>query len=100
MKLVTPIGAPLAAVVVLCEATAGASPPTPATYGPPRVWGGTEIRSLDPAPPAGAASVVAADCAADLVHSGPLLRALPVAAHALGRARPRVGEAADPRASQ
>jgi hypothetical protein len=48
-KFVRRIGAVLSAVVVAGGASAGASPLAPATYGPARPWGGTEIRSLDPA---------------------------------------------------
>jgi len=43
------IGTLACAVVLAGGATAGASPLQPRTYGPARAWGGTEIRSLDPA---------------------------------------------------
>jgi L,D-transpeptidase catalytic domain len=57
MKFVIRTGALLAAVVGASGATAGGSPSAPATYGPLRVWGGTEIQSLDPARLTGPASV-------------------------------------------
>ena len=48
MKVVTRIGALLTAVGALCGA-ADAARLAPAAHGPRRAWGGTEIRSLDPA---------------------------------------------------
>jgi hypothetical protein len=50
------IGALVCAVLSAGGATARASPVGPRTYGPARAWGGTEIRSLDPIRPAGAAA--------------------------------------------
>jgi L,D-transpeptidase catalytic domain len=38
----------LSAALTAGAATAGASPVRPATFGPARAWGGTEIQSLDP----------------------------------------------------
>jgi hypothetical protein len=50
----------LSVLVVAGGATAGASTIGAATYGPARAWGGTEIRSLDPARVTGVASTAAA----------------------------------------
>lgn len=60
-KFVRRIGALLCALAALGGTASGASPGAPAkhapaTYGPARAWGGTEIRSLDPARVAGVAS--------------------------------------------
>ena len=57
MKFVATIGALLAAAMAAGAATAGASSLAPATYGPLRAWGGTEIQSLDSARLSGIASV-------------------------------------------
>lgn len=55
-KLVRRIGALLCGAVFAGGATAAASPVAPAAYGSVRSWGGTEVRSLDPARVAGTAS--------------------------------------------
>ncbi|HET7051393.1 MAG TPA: L,D-transpeptidase [Solirubrobacteraceae bacterium] len=57
MKFVIRIGALIGVVVAPGGTTAGASPSAPATYGPLRAWGGTEIQSLDPARLSSSASV-------------------------------------------
>src|SRR5947207_1961877 len=55
-KFIGRIGALLCALIAVGGTASVASPVAPATYGPTRAWGGTEIRSLDPAPLASAAS--------------------------------------------
>jgi len=55
-KFVRRIGALFCAIVAVGGTASGASPAAPATYGPTRAWGGTEIRSLDPARISDAAS--------------------------------------------
>jgi hypothetical protein len=56
VKFARRIGALLGAVAATGAATASASPLSPTAYGPVRAWGGTEIRSLDPARLSGAVS--------------------------------------------
>jgi hypothetical protein len=56
VRLARRITALVGAVAAACPAAAGASPSSPAGYGPVRAWGGTEIQSLDPARLAGVAS--------------------------------------------
>ncbi|HUA49076.1 MAG TPA: L,D-transpeptidase [Solirubrobacteraceae bacterium] len=48
-KFVGRIGALLCALVAVGGTALGASPVGPAAHGPTRAWGGTQIRSLDPA---------------------------------------------------
>jgi hypothetical protein len=55
-RYVRGIGALLCALVAVASSASGASSLAPATYGPARAWGGTEIRSLDPGRLAGIAS--------------------------------------------
>lgn len=59
LKFVGWIGALVCALVAIGGTASGAPSAAPRTYGPARVWGGTEIRSLDPARLAGAASAAA-----------------------------------------